>query len=780
MNLPKVTIIIPTYNVGELLSDALKSIVEQKYKNIEVIIVDAQSTDDTLTIIKNYSSKYSYIRYISEKDNGLYDAMNKGIDKSTGEWLYFMGADDSLYNSNVIKEIYNSGLFNQEKVIYGNVFIKGDNPWAKDGTIYDGAFSLKKLLSKNICQQAIFYPRHMVNRVGYFNNEYYVTADWDYNLRCFAHKDFIYIDLVIANFKSGGISSMQDNFERSFLQYAENVFKYFKIDVNADIYKHADSPFYNIIHHYNYIVKIQLNPFSKHINEGVSLFTAVKNRNELFEGSLKSWVRHKEIDEIIVVDWGSDQSLIPIINKYQNGKIYLAIVRDQKQWVLAPAFNLSARLTTKNKILKIDADVKLHKGFFDEHKLRKGLFYAGDWSKARDQNETHLNGNLYIYRDDFFKVNGYNEFFKTYGWDDSDLFKRLEDAGIERKCFNYDTMYHIEHQGRMEFQSPSKKLKNLNDEEWSRINIFFNRYIAEKMVKWSAQHNFMKFNIDIKDQNTIICEQSGADENKIPGDLILEAEIAAIKDRLVELRVNIPDEVLKQVNNNLLIDYFNAYLAKKNTNADTHLYDLFEAYNNTLLLIKKHSVKEIEALKSRIVSLKTTVKEKEEQVAEKNNELKQLNIALQSKDQIIDENVSMLQEKEELIKDKKEKINSQISLLENKDKEIQEINASYNRIKADNVSKEKNLMKQNKRIEGLENKLDLQSNRIMSINQRNIQLQKLVSTKEEIIKNKENAIRNHIVHIHRLIHQINEIYASYSWRFGNFIPKLLSTFRSKL
>ncbi len=286
-----------------------------------------------------------------------------------------------------------------------------------------------------------------------------------------------------------------------------------------------------------------LNPLSPEIKEGISLITAVKNRKESFEEALKTWVTHEEIDEIIIVDWDSDESLAPVVEKYQNGKIFLANVKDQPKWVLSFAYNLATRLTTRSQILKIDADVQLLPDFFKIHQLVPGMFYSGNWKTARNENEAHLNGNVFLYRDDFFKVNGYNEFFKTYGWDDSDFFERLISTGLQRVDFNFDTLYHIPHKARTANQSPSGYLKNVSDEEWARQNIFINRYLASKLEKWSPWHSMLNFNIQLTDPHSCICQQTGDDLNIIAPDLIKEAEIMAMKDRIDELGFEIQPEI---------------------------------------------------------------------------------------------------------------------------------------------------------------------------------------------------------------------------------------------
>ena len=101
----KFSIIIPTFNSEKTLDIALSSIVVQSYQNFEVLIIDGLSTDSTIDIAKKHQKVFPNIKIKSEKDNGIYDAMNKGIALAKGEWLYFMGSDDSLYNDDVLNQI---------------------------------------------------------------------------------------------------------------------------------------------------------------------------------------------------------------------------------------------------------------------------------------------------------------------------------------------------------------------------------------------------------------------------------------------------------------------------------------------------------------------------------------------------------------------------------------------------------------------------------------------------------------------------------------------------
>jgi len=243
MVLPKITVITPTFNTGETIKISLLSVAKQTYKNIEHIIVDGASKDKTLPTIRRYQKLHKNIRLLTEKDSGIYNAMNKGLDLCTGDWIFFLGADDSFYDKQVLEDLYDQGLFQEEQVVYGNVIIKGDAPWAKDGSIYDGPFTLEKLFRWNICHQSIFYPRSVIKQVGYFETKYKVTSDWDYNIRCWAKYKFSYIDKIIAFFMTGGKSSEGGDYALH-LDFPDNVIKYFQLDVHdANLY-HATSQFY--------------------------------------------------------------------------------------------------------------------------------------------------------------------------------------------------------------------------------------------------------------------------------------------------------------------------------------------------------------------------------------------------------------------------------------------------------------------------------------------------------------------------------------------------------
>lgn len=201
----EISIIIPTFNSAKTLAVCLDSILKQSFTDFEVLIMDGLSTDNTLEIAKSYDDVRLIIS--SEKDKGIYDAMNKGILKAKGTWLYFMGSDDSLYESNTIEQFLNNASIKNNEIVYGDVYstrFKGN---------YDGVFTYSKLINKNICHQSIFFRNNIFAKIGKFNLKYKSHADWDHNIRWFfsSKTKKMHINQTIANYADGGFSSMNND-----------------------------------------------------------------------------------------------------------------------------------------------------------------------------------------------------------------------------------------------------------------------------------------------------------------------------------------------------------------------------------------------------------------------------------------------------------------------------------------------------------------------------------------------------------------------------------------
>lgn len=195
---PRVSIVMATYNPGDALEETLHSIYSQTWRDYEIVVIDGGSSDGTLNFLRNQGDRIG--SWISETDEGVYDAYNKGIEMARGEWVYFIGAGDVLADDNVLERIFSSPI--RGNLIYADVF------FGKEGRRYDGKFSRFKICRRNICHQSIFYSRSLFRDVGKFENKYRILADRAFNMKCFGDRRVhpVYLDMVVAVFKKGGLS----------------------------------------------------------------------------------------------------------------------------------------------------------------------------------------------------------------------------------------------------------------------------------------------------------------------------------------------------------------------------------------------------------------------------------------------------------------------------------------------------------------------------------------------------------------------------------------------
>ena len=178
---PFFTVIIPTLNSELTIGKAAGSVLSQEYQDFETLIIDGASSDGTRAVVKGLNDER--ITFISEPDQGIYDAMNKGVKLARGQWLYFLGSDDYLWDKNVFEDVFKFVQSSKADFIYGNVF----SPDLGDD--YDGVFDIKKLYKQNICHQAVFCKRMVFETVGSFDVNYTVLGDHDFTIRCFQEKD---------------------------------------------------------------------------------------------------------------------------------------------------------------------------------------------------------------------------------------------------------------------------------------------------------------------------------------------------------------------------------------------------------------------------------------------------------------------------------------------------------------------------------------------------------------------------------------------------------------
>lgn len=196
---PLITIITVVYNDSQKIENTIKSVVEQSYQSIEYIIIDGGSSDGTVDIIKKYERKISY--WISEPDKGIYDAMNKGIEASKGDYILFMNSGDKIYSLNTLELIFAN--IKDAEIIYGDTFLD-----------YNGQIHLEK--SKNInrikygmpfCHQSVLVNSSLLKK-RLFNLKYTLASDYDFFLFLYSERIYTFkkLNIPISIYDNNGAS----------------------------------------------------------------------------------------------------------------------------------------------------------------------------------------------------------------------------------------------------------------------------------------------------------------------------------------------------------------------------------------------------------------------------------------------------------------------------------------------------------------------------------------------------------------------------------------------
>jgi len=205
---PKVSIITVVYNGVQYIEQTIQSVIAQDYTNIEFIIIDGGSNDGTLDIIKKYKDNIAH--WVSEKDSGIYNAMNKGLKIASGEIIAILNADD-YYPSNTILNVVNH--FNKTKadIVYGNL-TKFRSIDAKEYFVEispDITIMQKRM---GVFHPATFVKKEVYQEVGGFNEKYKLSADYDFMLKVYNQQyDFQYLNKSLAYFRIGGASNTNCN-----------------------------------------------------------------------------------------------------------------------------------------------------------------------------------------------------------------------------------------------------------------------------------------------------------------------------------------------------------------------------------------------------------------------------------------------------------------------------------------------------------------------------------------------------------------------------------------
>jgi len=199
----KITIITVCLNSEKTITKTIESILSQTYKNYEYIVIDGKSIDRTIQIIKEYQKKFDgRMKWISEKDSGLYYAMNKGIQLANGELIGILNSDD-WYEKNTLELVSVEAIKHPETVIYGL-----EKRFYDDDEYLIHSRSFQSLPKHGIPHPTVFIPKKIYTKYGNFDTNYRIAADYELTLRFYLKGvNYFQIERILANYLIGGISS---------------------------------------------------------------------------------------------------------------------------------------------------------------------------------------------------------------------------------------------------------------------------------------------------------------------------------------------------------------------------------------------------------------------------------------------------------------------------------------------------------------------------------------------------------------------------------------------
>lgn len=205
-----ISIITVCRNSATTIRDTLSSVAAQTYRNIECIVIDGGSNDLTLQIVAEYPETVTQL--LSENDHGIYDAMNKGIARATGEYLLFLNSDDILLHDRVIEEAVKTISTRHPDIVFGDMVIY--NP-TSGSTEYKRQQKLTRIhVFKNMpCQPSVLYRRSVFAMCGMFNTAFRIVSDFDWMTNAILRHDVSlqYISMALIRFSAGGVSSVPNS-----------------------------------------------------------------------------------------------------------------------------------------------------------------------------------------------------------------------------------------------------------------------------------------------------------------------------------------------------------------------------------------------------------------------------------------------------------------------------------------------------------------------------------------------------------------------------------------
>lgn len=220
---PLITIITVVFNGENYIEETILSVINQTYDNVEYIIIDGGSTDGTLDIIKKYEQAIDY--WVSEKDSGIYDAMNKGIQLATGDWINFMNAGDVFSTTAIATNFATKILNSKANLVYGTFNLVKDNGLFEIKTKNLSKINLSIWGTRVFCHQALFVSRSLICK---YSTKYKLKGELDWYFNLMNSKPIINIlDFPIVNYRLGGVGDVC---------YKLNMIESLKVNFNQNVF----------------------------------------------------------------------------------------------------------------------------------------------------------------------------------------------------------------------------------------------------------------------------------------------------------------------------------------------------------------------------------------------------------------------------------------------------------------------------------------------------------------------------------------------------------------
>lgn len=214
---PKISIIVAIFNGKNTLMQCIDSISQQTYLNKELIIIDGNSIDGTVDLLKKNRDKFSY--WISEPDHGIYNAWNKGLVQARGDWICFLGVDDFFWDKNVLEKMVEKleKVSSNVRIVYGQImrlgsenqklFLDGE-PWQEARKRFNQFMTIP--------HPAVMHHKSLFDQHGKFDESFRIAGDYEFLLRELKNGDAKFIpDIIVTGVRYGGISTLPCNTMRS-------------------------------------------------------------------------------------------------------------------------------------------------------------------------------------------------------------------------------------------------------------------------------------------------------------------------------------------------------------------------------------------------------------------------------------------------------------------------------------------------------------------------------------------------------------------------------------